>query len=117
MFKVKCVKEFEIAPEDIDDIMTDALEGGITYWCGKAEVVGEYLGEYASEQISRGGELILSDIEDPEEKYTLTLDKFLDGYKKAVEQEYFSGHLEDDYDIDVADAIVQLALFGEVVYG
>ncbi len=61
--------------KDIDDIMCAALEGGITYWCSRAEVVGEYLGEYASEQISKGGELRLYDCES-DEVYTLTLDKF-----------------------------------------
>ena len=58
--------------------MCTALEGGINYWCCKAEVVGEYLGEYASEQISRGGELKLYDAEE-DEVYTLTLDKLLKG--------------------------------------
>ncbi len=47
----------EFDNECIDDIMATALEGGITYWCDDAEVVGDYLGEYASEQISRGGTL------------------------------------------------------------
>ena len=37
-----------VSGEDIDDIMCSALEGGINYWCGKAEVDGKYLGEYAS---------------------------------------------------------------------
>ena len=26
-----------VTQEDIDDIMVTALEGGINYWCGKAE--------------------------------------------------------------------------------
>lgn len=48
----------EVTNQDIDDIMCTALEGGITYWCRRAEVVGgKYLGEYAHEQISRGGEV------------------------------------------------------------
>ena len=67
---------FVVSDEDIDDIMSAALDGGITYWCGKAEVVGEYLGEYASEQISHGGMLKLYDIED-DSVSELTLDKFL----------------------------------------
>ena len=51
-FKVKVELEVNVSQEDIDDIVTIALEGGINYWCRKAEVVGDYLGEYASEQIS-----------------------------------------------------------------
>ena len=37
-----------ISGEDIDDIMCSALEGGINYWCGKAEVDGKYLGTQLS---------------------------------------------------------------------
>lgn len=48
-----------LTQQDIDDIMASALDGGICYWCRMAEVVGEYLGEYASDQISLGGSLIL----------------------------------------------------------
>ena len=65
---------FVISDEDIDEIMSAALDGGITYWCGRAKVVGEYLGEYASEQISRDGVLKLYDIEEPKAVYELTLD-------------------------------------------
>lgn len=116
-FTVKCEKQFTITSEDIDDIMCDALESGIGYWCGRAKVNGEYLGEYASDQISRGGSLTLYDIEDDDEKYVLDLVKFLNGYRLAIEQGYFSGDLDDDYDAGTADVIVQLAIFGEVVYG
>ncbi len=52
---VKVEMEILLTQEDIDDIMAGALEGGITYWCSKAEVAGEYLGEYGHEQIARGG--------------------------------------------------------------
>ena len=68
----------ELDNECIDDIMATALEGGITYWCDDVEIVGDYLGEYASEQISRGGTLKLHDSEE-DETYELTLDKFLEG--------------------------------------
>lgn len=117
MYKVKCVKEFTLTGEDVDDIMADALDSGIGYWCGEAEVEGDYLGEHASDQISRGGKLILHDIEDPDETHILDLGSFLSGYKRAIEQGYFSGDLDDDYDAGVADVIIQLAIFGEVVYG
>ena len=47
--------EVNLSQQDIDDIMVTALEGGINYWCRRAKVVGEYLGEATSDQISRGG--------------------------------------------------------------
>ena len=112
-----------ITSEDIDDIMVAALEGGITHWCRRVEVVGESLGEYASDQISRGGSLMLYDIESSD-KWELTLDKFLRGLTKAIEDGApITINAEDgsvdmsDMDADCADTIVQYALFGEVVFG
>lgn len=113
-----------ISDEDIDDIMCTALEGGITYWCREARVVGDYLGEYASEQISRGGELILVDGESDDE-YTLTKQKLLNGIRLAISNHYYedykwwnSNGIETyNVDADVADVIIQLALFEDIIYG
>lgn len=107
--------------QDIDDIMCAALEGGINYWCCKAEVVGEYLGEYGSEQIARGGTLRLHDSEE-DKVYELTLEKFLNGVKLYFEDGCHVS-IEDnaidtcDLDANDADCIIQFGLFGEVVYG
>lgn len=123
-YEIKIEKTIKVTQEDIDDIMCSALEGGITYWCCNAEVVGDYLGEYASEQISRGGTLKLYDAED-DEVYELTLDKLLKGIEIAVrdncysEYEWINGNEIDccQVDAEVADCIVQYALFGDVIYG
>ena len=123
-YKISIEKEIKITQEDIDDIMCSALEGGINYWCCKAEVVDKYLGEWAHEQISRGGTLKLYDAEE-DEIYELTLEKFLSGIQKAIEGNYYSeyewcdGFIIDTCQVDaeVADTIVQLALFDEVVFG
>ena len=65
--EIKAEISVRISTEDIDDIVTTALEGGICYWCRRAEVKGKYLGEFASEQISRGGVLVLHDSERTEQ--------------------------------------------------
>lgn len=114
-------KEYAVEQQLIDDLMCTALEGGITYWCCRAEVPREegYKGGYASDQISRGGSLILHDAEE-DEVYVLTLDKFLKGLRLTFEQGYADAYEvleEEDYDADTADQIVQLALFDDVVYG
>lgn len=114
-----------LSEEDIDDIMCGAIEGGISYWASKAEVVeDEYLGEFASEQISRGGSLRIYDREDGE-TYLLTLEKLLKGFSLAVSLGYDDGWIdipENTVDMCCIDAqgcdvIVQLALFGDVIYG
>lgn len=121
-YSVSAVINFVVSDENIDDIMSAALDGGITYWCCKAEVVGEYLGEYASEQISRGGTLKLYDIEDGTVS-ELTLDKFLNGLRLWIENER-AFELTDAGRLDVgqidalaADAIIQYALFNDVIFG
>lgn len=116
-----------VTNEDIDGIMVCALEGGINYWCKRVDVVGEYLGEYASEQISRGGSLVLVPFEEDEPK---AIDKasILNGvkmYLESPEKPYDIIDPKNDIDkIDVfqvdasvADMIVQYAAFGELVYG
>ena len=121
-FSVHIEMDVNLTPQDIDDIMVTALEGGINYWCRRAEVVGEMLGSYASEQISRGGSLILHDAESSD-KWELTREKFLKGVALFFKEN--SWLQVEDYafvdlgsmDADCADCIIQYALFGELVFG
>ena len=130
-------KKFEICTkttvyltqQDIDDIMLSAFEGGINYWCWRVVVQGDYLGEYASEQISRGGKLAIwldEPFEDDKTCYMLDRDKFLAGFKLWLEKggdsydaiDYSDGSVDcGQIDATCADEIVQYALFGEVVFG
>lgn len=116
--------DVNVTQEDVDNIMCSALEGGINYWCRKVEVIGSYLGEYASEQISKGGGLILYDAESSD-KWELTLGKFMDGLYKfliecpdCIEGDELNGYGIDPCNIDgcAADTIIQYALFGSVVF-
>ncbi len=124
-YEVTAELKVTLTTQDIDDIMVGALEGGINYWCGEAEVIEEKrVADWGHEQIARGGVLMLHDIEDPDEVWELNLEKFLNGFKLWVEKggdEY--GAVEDgkvdccNIDAACADEIVQYALFGELVFG
>jgi len=124
IFEIEVTKKLKIEQEDIDDIMVGALEGGINYWVNKVDVVGEYLGEYASDQISNGGTLCLHDYVE-ESWHELTLDKFLNGIQKWYEDGYdrYNAVQNDgtldccNIDAGAADSIVQYAIFGEIIYG
>ncbi len=115
--------EVKLTQEDVDDIMCGSMEGGITpMWCRRVDVIGEYLGEYASEQISRGGTLRLFDCES-DEFWDLDLEKFLKGFGLWLSSRkdptlYFEGGDVDTCSIDAIDAdlIVQFSLFGEQVF-
>ena len=134
---MKTEKKFEICTkitvyltqQDIDDIMVSAFEGGINYWCRRVVVQGDYLGKYASEQISRGGKLAIwldEPFEDDKTCYVLDRDKFLAGFKLWIESDGDSYDAIDHSDGSVdcgqidatcADEIVQHALFGDLVFG
>ena len=110
----------ELDNECIDDIMATALEGGITYWCDDVEIVGDYLGEYASEQISRGGTLKLHDSEE-DETYELTLDKFLAGLAKVVGERgldvLYEGKVDaSNIDAEHAQVIIKNAILDQQDY-
>jgi len=125
--RVQAVIQIVVTGADIDDIMVSALEGGINYWCDNARVDGKYLGEYASEQISRGGTLILHNMEEGRNGLLLTKEKLLQGIRMYAEQpehsdifEVVDHELHIDcgmVDADVADAIIQYAIFSEIIYG
>lgn len=127
----EAVIKYLITDEDVDDIMCSALEGGFTVcWCAEVKPEGEWLGEYPSEQISRGGRLrfVLREPDDFQEPLILDMKRFLDGLDKYIKEYAFRYYGLDFIDADgwinpgnidgvMADLIVQLALFGEVVYG
>ena len=122
MSTIEAVVKIHVTQQDIDDIMVAALEGGIGYWCRKAEVIGDYLGEYASEQISRDGQLRLYD-HDGVGHYVLSKPRLLYGLKRYIEegtsgnQLIYEGAIDTaNIDADIADCIIQYALFGKLVY-
>lgn len=105
-----------VRDEDIDDIMVTALEGGVNYWCESLDVVDDdYKGaKYASHVISRGGELIFRSFHG--EVQNLTLDKLKRGFELFQEQIGVVFDVEQ-HDAGDADALIQLSLFGRLVYG
>ena len=102
-----------ITNEDIDDIMSSALDW-ISYWCEKVEVVGDYLGEYASEQISRGGELrfyLVEAITDNDPEYfSLNREKLIKGIYA-----WFST-VDDDARFEVIDIDIILTWIRHGIY-
>ena len=118
-YRFKAEIEVKLTEQDIDDIMCSALEGGICYWCECAEVIGgKYFGEYASEQISRGGSLMLYH-EDGENE--LTIENLLKGIKRVVAEGRLiveDGRIDcGEVDAEIADMIVQYAIFDELIFG
>lgn len=111
-FEIKTVQV--VTQEQIDDVVTTALEGGISYWCDGVRIKEgfepkeEY--KYLSDVLTRGGLLELYDSEDD---LWLTLDlEYIIKYAGQMEFNF------EDYDAIDADALIQRAVFeGEVIYG
>lgn len=128
MEKSKIDVPFEITQEFIDDVLCTAFEGGITHWCDKVVVRdNDYKGgEYASEVVSRGGvvDIVVDDgefIDIDEYKEGLNLERFINGYKLYT-QWCLDRKIEiltdpAEIDAEIADIIVQFAVFGEIIFG
>jgi hypothetical protein len=120
----------EVSPENINDLIVTALEGGINYWCRRAIMKRNedqsYVGvapenqdkiKYASDLIGFGGVLVLCDAESSD-RWELTLENVLKGIQMHCTNKKISvAELMEDYDADDADAVVQYALFNELVFG
>lgn len=120
---VTVTTESEINPDEINDIMVAALEGGINYWCDKVKIVknsdaynlNEDKIRYASDVLGYGGELIM--FFDGEQK-VLNQEMILNGITMYCESNGVSYEdMYENHDADTADHIVQYALFNEIVYG
>lgn len=107
----------------MSDILCSAFEGGSDYWIQKARIKngGDGLARYAHEIPASGGVLAIRIYEpaaDMAEVYDLTRDMMVNGmtlaaamHGRTVEEMY------EDHDADVADAVLQMALFGKVIFG
>ena len=111
-------KIIDVTTKDLDEILVGAFEGGSNYWLEKVRVKDKDYkgGDYASDVIGLGGELILTTLEG--ENHILTQAKMIDGFQKYLD----GGGMYFPFDSGQADAwtydtILQNALFGEQVYG
>lgn len=98
-----------VSAEDIENIINDALDHGSTYWVDDFKAVRAKGIKYDAEALTHGGYIMVHDLE-AEKWHCLTLKKVLKGlgrFDRAIA----------DYDGQDADAVLQLAIFGELIYG
>ena len=106
-----------------------------SYWCSHWEAESDFEYRNAKQRLTQrmsedeicfedvmaevllsGHSIILADEEEGEE-YTLTIENLKQAIGKALEDETVSQHLVEDWDCEDCDSILQIALFGEVIYG
>lgn len=132
--------------EDVRTIITDAIDGASAYWCDycgiekPVKIVPSLDVEPEAETLANGGTLafyVTEPFEEDEEgndieKYILTLDKMTEGIAKYVnecsedeKENLLKWHtMKGEYHLNltcidgyIEDAILQMALFGEIVLG
>ena len=130
-FEAKNEQKHIFSTEDLNDLVVTALEGGINYWCGSAKIKkdtdGTFFGVasedqdkvvYASDVVGYGGVLILTDAEDPSEKWELDAENMVKGIEMHCQKVGMPlSELMDNYDASDADCIVQFACMGEITFG
>jgi len=113
-----------IKPELLHGLFTTAMEGGIGYWSstnlyhwmnGDEEDLKFFAAEIVEEDTER---VIRIDLNIIELGLRRAIADHQDTLRWSTEPPEMCRHLEDwDYDAGDADMIVQLGIFGEVVYG
>ena len=122
-------RRIEISDELIEYILCSAFEGGITYWAENISCkdnkdmkkVGGYKSEYLTKTKKKDAVIYVHESETGE-KYPITKKSIIDALQKMDTPEYnytkaLNRLLNDGWDADDADIVVQTACFGEVVYG
>ena len=110
-----------VSEEELQDFVSDIIEIGIGYWAridksrqpdfwDGFDSEAEYLTAYAYRKMKEGMALMLIDRED-----NIGLFVKLDFIKKVLEgQARFDF---ENYDADDCDWVMQMAMFGEIIYG
>ena len=140
MPEIKFTVERILTPDDMDDIFTTALEGGIGYWAVLDNTTPEwekakqqlkdvgadcYCGTITAKVLFNGDKVRFYDAEADEddlqedEIWFLDMDHFIKGcqiYEK--ERGSLIKCLEDgNFDAVEADCLIQYAIFGEIIFG
>lgn len=122
-----------LTAEQIDDVLTSALEGGSNYW---ADVVGKIeptSWEYVDTSLPRedgnhwmqeyplnpGGALLIQDLEDEVSPAWCLDSKSIQAGLAAMAEKcptHLADIVIDNYDANTADAFLQCCLFGDIIY-
>ena len=133
---IEYVVKHKLDDEEIKDILTTAIEGGISYWAclGNDDEAWEnartsykertneipYYCDVAFDVMNNGQAVIFYDEQDDDKKLAMSFGDFLNGCRLFEEKTGKCIHqMLDDGDFDAwdADMIIQYAVFGEVIYG
>ena len=118
----------EISDEMIEHLLCSAFEGGSTYWAESVSCkdkedmkkVGGYKSDYLTRTKKKDAVMFIRTMEG--NKYPITKKSIIDALQKMDDPENgctkaLGRILDETYDSGDADLVLQMACFGEVVYG
>ena len=118
----------QISDELIEFILCGAFEGGSTYWATNVSCkdkedmkkVGGYKSDYLTRTKKKDAVMFIHTMED--DKRPITKKSIIDALQKMDDPENgctkaLGRILDETYDSGDADLVLQMACFGEVVYG
>jgi len=122
-------RRLEISDELIESLLCSAFEGGSTYWADNVSCedredmlkVGGWKHEYLTKTKKKDAVMYIRDGY-TEEKHAITKKSIIDALQKMDDPKYkhtkaLDRILNQTYDAWDADCVLQMACFGEVVYG
>jgi len=113
----------EVNFDRIDDLVTGAVEGGSKHWIGETKIIGGMEGKegYSFVNLLREGvKILFVNNKDGSSAY-LTLERMFNALlimaNSKISFHHWGNILTEKEDGKTSDIFLQLALFGEIVYG
>ena len=125
MFEVKINQVKKLTDEVISDVLCCAFEGGSNYWC----VIKKYGNpdnikceqRYLDLPLSEKGFVMIGTVDDGIADKPIRLDRksIAKGLQLMQDKypEHFNNILDDNFDAETGDVMLQMAVFKELVYG
>jgi hypothetical protein len=122
----------EVSDQMIADVLCSGMEGGIGYWSEiqndryvkpktlKFRLMKGETFPHIDYAMNPGGAVIIKDIErEGGKEYKLTLGKLRKGVQLMAQKypDHFQNMVTENSDAITGDVLVQLSIFGELIYG
>jgi hypothetical protein len=112
------VTAVELESEDMENIVCTAFEGGINYWCDTAEGAHPKNDDAYCPEGWAYNLYVTDECADDETKpATLDAESLQKGITICLTKYPWHVNLDGDFDAENADAIIQCAVFGDIIYG
>lgn len=106
--------EINLSNEFVETVADSALLE--PYWIDGIRMVGDECGECYSEHLANGGAIEIHDLEE-DKWHTITNEQFVSAIGKYMQMLYVDQSIVGYLDDATAEMVLQIACFGEVVYG